>query len=392
MDDTPYNERRREVAALLAQFSAADVSAWDQAAALPAAVTATLAEAGLWGSFIDSAHGGRDWDALSFGWLCAEAGQLSMSLLSVLTVHSMVLEALRLWGTPQQRAQWLPMLARGERMGAFALTEPEFGSEATGIQTQVLPCADGYRISGRKKWISYATRADVLLVFGKLEDGAAVACLLPTTTPGLRITPMQGLLGFRAAMLGEIEMQDCVIPADNLIGKPGAGISYVAASVLDLGRLAIAFGCVGAMEACVADSVLYARKRQQFGQALARHQLIQQLLTDMVVAHKAATRLCVHAATLRSAGDPLAATETAVAKYFASTQAVQVANDAVQIHGAAGCSAEAARVERFYRDLKITEIIEGSNQMQQLMLAQNGVGEYVRAAQQRERFRKGSTP
>lgn len=390
MSSAEQDAHRLEAARLLAGFAAEDIRRWDQAESLPPEVPAQLAQAGLLGTFIDSGYGGRGWDATSFGLLCAELGQCSLSLLSIVTVHSMVLEAIRLWGTAAQREQWLPPLAQGRLLGAFGLTEPDFGSEATGVQTTLTACADGYRINGRKKWISYATRADLLLLFGKLEDGAAVACLVPTGTPGLQVTPQQGLLGFRAAMLGEIQLQDCVIPAANIIGKPGAGISYVAASALDLGRLAIAFGCLGAMEACLEDSVTHARKRVQFGQPLAQHPLVQALLADMITAHKASARLCHHAAALRSAGDPLAAMETAAAKYFASTQAVRVAQQAVQLHGAAGCSAEESRMERFYRDLKITEIIEGSNQMQQLMIARNGMGEFARAALARKRLRAGT--
>lgn len=392
-ESTPeHTAHRLEAATLLSRFAPADATAWDQAECMPDTVCAALAGAGLLGTGIGTEHGGRAWDAVSFGLLCAELGQVSLSLLSIVTVHSMVLEAIRLWGTEQQCAEWLPALAQGKKFGAFALTEPDFGSEATGIQTRFVACAEGYRVSGRKKWISYATRADVLLLFGKLEDGNAVACLLPTQTPGLSIKPMRGLLGFRAAMLGEIELNECVVPAANLIGRSGAGVTYVAASALDLGRLAIAFGCLGAMEACLEDSVAYAKKRQQFGQPLARHQLVQQMLADMITSYKAAKRLCLHAAELRAAGDPLAATETATAKYFASTHAVTVANLAVQIHGAVGCSADEGRMERYYRDVKITEIIEGSNQMQQLMIAQNGMGEFVQAALRRKRLQPKNFP
>lgn len=383
-------QNRLQAATLLARFSAADIAAWDQAENLPAEVPVMLAQAGLLGTFVGTEYGGKGWDAVSFGLLCAEFGQSSLSLLSILTVHSMVTEAIRLSGTEQQRNDWLPVLAQGKKIAAFALTEPDFGSEATGVQTTLTPCDEGYRVSGRKKWISYAARADVLLVFGKLEDGSAVACLMPANTAGLRITPMKGLLGFRAAMLAEIDMQDCVIPATNIIGRKGAGINYVAAGALDLGRLAIAFGSLGAMEACIEDSVTYASKRKQFGQSLSKHQLIQQMLADMMTSYKAAKQLCCHAAGLRAAGDPMATTETAIAKYYASTQAVKVANQAVQIHGAAGCSAGESRTERFYRDLKITEIIEGSNQMQQIMIAQNGMGEFVRSAAQRKRLLAGN--
>lgn len=390
MDNSDHTNHRLEVAKLLVRFAPEELAAWDQAQDTPAEVPAALAQAGLLGTFIETGHGGRGWDATSFGLLCAELGQTSMSLLSIVTVHSMVMEAIRKSGTEQQRAEWLPVLAQGKKIGAFALTEPEFGSEATGIQTLLRVCDEGYLISGKKKWISYASKADVLLVFGKLEDGSAIACLLPTDTKGLRITPMRGLLGFRAAMLGEIEMDNCVVPVANVIGRKGSGITYVAANALDLGRLAIAFGCLGAMEACVTDSVVYASKRKQFGQSLSKHQLIQKMLADMITSYKAAERLCLHAAHLRTIGDPFAATETATAKYFASTNAVTVANQAVQIHGAAGCSAQESRTERFYRDLKIAEIIEGSNQMQQIMIAQNGMGEFIQSARKRQRLLTGN--
>lgn len=383
MVEAPHLELRREAAALLADFSAAEIAGWDQAEHMPDAVVARLGRADLLGTFVDPAFGGRGSDALAFGHLCAAFGECSMSLLSIVTVHSMVLEAIRLWGTPQQREHWLPLLARGDCVGAFALTEPEFGSDATGVSTIIADTGDSYRITGRKKWISYACKAGVLLVFGKLENGKDAACLLPVSTSGLSIQSMQGLLGFRAAMVGTITMDNCVVPKANLIGVAGAAVAHVAASALDLGRLAIAFGCLGAMEACLADSVAYARQRKQFGQPLARHQLIQQMLADMITAQKAALRLCTHAAELRNQGDPLAAMETAVAKYFTSTNGMAVANNAVQIHGAVGCSASEARCERYYRDLKITEIIEGSNQMQQMMIAQNGMGAFMRPAARR---------
>ncbi|MGJ8688142.1 MAG: acyl-CoA dehydrogenase family protein [Gammaproteobacteria bacterium] len=390
MDKSEQEAHRLEAATLLSRYTAQDIAAWDQAESMPDEVIASLAQAGLLGTFVETSFGGRGWDASSFGLLCAELGQASLSLLSIVTVHSMVMEAIRLSGTQEQREYWLPILTQGQKIGAFALTEPDFGSEATGIQTTLTPCAEGFRINGKKKWISYATKADLLLVFGKLEDGSPVACLLPSDTKGLRVTPMSNLLGFRAAMLGEIEMNDCVIPAENIIGRVGAGISYVAAGALDLGRLVIAFGSLGAMEACLTDSVTYAKKRTQFGQPLAKHQLIQKMLADMITSYKAAERLCLHAAQRRAAGDPMAAMETATAKYFTSTHAMTVANHAVQIHGAAGCSANESRTERFYRDLKITEIIEGSNQMQQIMIAQNGMGEFVQSALRRKRLLAGN--
>ncbi len=383
-DLTVEQEARCETARRFAgRFTVQEATAWDQAEAIPPEVIRALGEAGLMGACLPEADGGLGWDAWSFGRLCAELGAVSLSLVSVLTVHSMVLEALRAWGTDEQKARWLGPMARGEMVGAFALTEPERGCDAAHSQTTLNESGANYVLSGRKKWISYAQRADLFLVFAQLGGTQPIACLVPRSTPGLSVTPLRNMLGFRAALIGEVALKDCSLTSENILGRPGGGFSHVANRSLDLGRFTVAFGCLGCMEACLMDSVVFARTRHQFDVPLTGHQLILEMISDMITAVKVSEQICRRAAELRQAGDPASIVETTVAKYFVSKSASEVAGKAVQIHGAIGCSGDESRVERLFRDARIGEIIEGSNQMQQLMIARSGMAEYVRRARRR---------
>lgn len=383
--ESRFEEARR----FAARFTPREATAWDHAQEIPPDVIGELGKAGIMGACLPREDGGRGWDAMSFGRLCAELGSVSLSLASVFTVHCMVVEALRVWGTEEQKARRLGPMARGGIVGAFALTEPERGSDAAHIQTTLSEREDHYVLCGKKKWISYAQRADVFLVFAQLDGTQPTACLVPANTAGLSVTPMRNLLGFRAAMLGEITFNNCIVPRNDIVGRPGGGFSHVANCSLDLGRFIVAFACLGCMEACLSDSVAFARTRHQFGVPLTGHQLILEMIGDMITAVKVSEQICRRAAELRQAADPAAIVETTVAKYFVSRAAAEVADKAVQIHGAIGCSADESRAERLFRDARICEIIEGSNQMQQLMIARSGMVEYVRRAR---RHRDDSRP
>ena len=314
-------------------------------------------------------------DPLTWGLLCEEFGRGSASLLSLLTVHSMVITALIKWGSPSQCKTWLPKLASGEVVAGFGLTEPETGSDAMNVQTTAHSVDGGYVISGRKQWISFGQIADVFLVFAEL-DGKSTAFLIERETAGFATKPIHGMLGFRSAMLAEVEMKDCHVPADNLIGRIGFGFSHVGGTALDHGRFCIAWGAVGLSQGCVDACLDYAGQRKQFGKALGDHQLIQAMLAEMIVQTRAARLMCRNAAHLKGRGDPSLIMEASIAKYFASRVAVNSALDAVQIHGANGCS-EAFPVGRYLRDAKILEIIEGSSQMQQIMISKYGHQEFA---------------
>ena len=349
---------------------------YDQKEYFPPDLIEKIAKKGYLGAVIPKEYGGKEWDMITFGLLCKEIGRGSASMLSLFTVHGMNSIAIMKWGTPDQKKKWLPQLAAGDIIGAFALTEPEIGSDAKNINTAAEFSNGAYSLSGKKKWISCGQIADLFLIFGKCK-GKSAAFLVEKDNPGFSTKPMSGLLGFRSAMLAELSMEDCVIPEDNLLGKIGFGLSHVAGSALDLGRYCVATGSVGLAQACLEASLKYTNERIQFGTYLKEHQLIQQMIADMISEIKAAELICYSAGYLKDIGDPGSVLETSIAKYFCSKTAVKVANDAVQIHGANGCSNEYA-VQRHMRDAKILEIIEGSSQIQQMLIARYGYQNWAR--------------
>ena len=250
---------------------------------------------------------------------------------------------------------------------AFALTEPGAGSDARAIATRALQEGDGLVLSGRKHWISFAPIASLLLVFARCEEQAS-AFLVSLPAKGVRIQSMPAPLGMRASLPGEIEFEQCHLDRDALLGRIGAGLSHIAATALGLGRYAVAWGCVGIQRACLASAVAHSRERVQFGKRLCEHEMIQEQLARMAVDLRASELLCEEAGRLRAAGDPEAFLATALAKAHASQAARRASERAVQILGARGC-APASPVQRHFRDAKVMEIIEGSTEIQHLLIA-----------------------
>ncbi|WP_246070443.1 acyl-CoA dehydrogenase family protein [Paenibacillus kobensis] len=328
-----------------------------------------LKEKGYLGSMLPKEYGGMGLDWVTVGMLNEELGRGCSSIRSLLTVHGMAALAILRWGSDEQRHQWLPGLADGSLVGAFALTEREVGSDAKSVQTTAVLTEDGYVLNGRKKWITMGQIADVYLLFAQCE-GKPTAFLVPSDSPGFSRTPITGMMGVRGSMLAELRLEDCVIPQQNLLGLVGIGLSHVALNCLDYGRYTVACGCVGLGQACLEQSLQYASQRKQFGAPLGDNQLIQKMLTEMAVNVKAARLLCCHAGHLREMMDPDSIMETWTAKYFASGMVNKAASDAVQIHGANGCSSDYP-VERYMRDAKINEIIEGTTQMHEMLIARN---------------------
>jgi alkylation response protein AidB-like acyl-CoA dehydrogenase len=282
----------------------------------------------------------------------------------------MVSYAILKWGSRYQKAQWLPGLASGECIGAFALSEPGVGSDARSVETTATLQDNHYVLRGRKKWISYGQIADLFLLFAQV-NGKVSVFLVERDAPGLSILPITGMLGTRASMLAELHLEDCTVPKESLVGGIGFGLAPIGTSALDIGRYSVACGCVGIAQACLDATLSFTSSRKQYGTLLKEHQLIQQMVTDMITNVRAARRLCHHAGTLKDEGDPASLMETLIAKYFASTIAMKAASDTVQIHGALGCSSEYS-VQRYLRDAKVMEIIEGSSQIQQITIASYG--------------------
>lgn len=347
-----------------------EVDRYDQEEHTPAELINKVAQRGYLGALVAEENGGAGMDMITFGLLHEEIGYGCSSIRSLLTVHSMVTHALLRWGSKQQKACWLPKLALGEIIGAFALSEPNVGSDAKSVETTARLCGDHYVLSGQKKWITYGQIADLFLIFAQC-DGKVSAFLVERNSPGFSTKPINGMLGTRASMLAEVRLNECYIPKENLVGGRGFGLATVATSALDIGRYSVAWGCVGIAQACLEASLQYTSERKQFGSYLKDHQLIQQMITEMITNVKAARLLCYQAGYLKDIGDPNTIMETWVAKYFASTIAVKAANNAVQIHGANGCSNDYP-VQRYLRDAKVMEIIEGSTQIQQMTIAGYG--------------------
>ena len=329
-----------------------------------------MGQDGLLGSMIPEEYGGSGLDALTFGFLCEEIGRGSASLLSLITVHGMLAQALIKWGTKEQRQKWLPKMAKGEVIGAFALTEPDIGSDARNVKTNAVLEHDRWIINGKKRWISFGQVADLVLVIGQV-DGKGTAFLVESDREGYSTQGITGMLGFRSAMIAELSFDNVSVPASNMVGQVGFGFSHVTGTALDQGRFSIAWGCLGLAQGAMNASLQYTSERQQFGTPLKSHQLIKEMVADNTTQIRAARLMCYNAAFLKQQRDPAFIMETSMTKYFTSRTAVKAANDAVQMHGANGCS-DAYPVARYLRDAKIMEIIEGSNQMQQLLISRYG--------------------
>ena len=347
---------------------------WDRREAMPVETLRKMGGRGYLGALIPKEYGGGALGRIEFGILNEELGRACSSARSLVTVHSMVCHALNRWGNEAQKRQWLPSLASGETIAAFALSEAEAGSDAQAIRTQAFASQGGYRLEGSKRWVTFGQLADLFLVFARLED-QPTAFLVPAQTEGLRRSAIPDMYGLRASSIAEVHLEQCWIPESAMLARPGMGVQAVASYALGLGRYSVAWGCVGIAQAALEASARYAATRVQFGKALAEHQLIQKMLSDMVTKTRAARQLCIAAGISQERRSSSALLDTLCAKYFASTAAVAIANDALQIHGAQGCSG-AAPVQRFLRDAKIMEIIEGSSQIQQILIAHYGTKEY----------------
>jgi alkylation response protein AidB-like acyl-CoA dehydrogenase len=339
---------------------------WDREQSIPDSVISLLAKSGYLGCSLPPRYAGQGWDAVTFGLLNEALGRGSSALTGVLTVQAMVSMALLKWGTTEQKQKWLPPLAKGEMIAAFALTEPGAGSEIQSLATGLVPEGDHFVLNGHKKWITCAQIAGLFLVFGKLNQ-RPVACLVARDTPGLHVEPIRDMMGFRAAGLAELHFHDVKVPSANLVGKPGFAFSHVAPVGLQYGRISTAWSALGLLRGCFEESIAHAAMRKIGNNTVGDIGMIRSLIARMGTNLEAGSLLC-HSAC-RAADDhyPEAFERTLIAKYFTSRAAVRAASDAVQIIGALGCHGSSP-VSRYYRDAKIMEIIEGTTQIHEHVL------------------------
>jgi alkylation response protein AidB-like acyl-CoA dehydrogenase len=332
----------------------------------PAELIAEIGRNGHLGAMLDPQLGGRGLDRITYGLLSEELGRTCQNVRNLVAVVDMVAQSIATWGTDEQRERWLARIASGRSVAAFALTEPGVGSDAKSVTTTARDDGASIVLDGHKKWISYAEIADVYLVFAQYQ-GQHTAFLVERDTPGLEVVPIRGMMGLRGSMLAELLFEECRISKDAILARPGAGLAFVASSALDIGRYSTAWGCVGLIQACLDGSSAYAGRRVQYDVTIKNHQLVQGMLADMVADVSAARLLCLSAGAAHSEKNPNAISQTLTAKFFASRAACRATADAVQIHGAQGIS-DQAPVERYYRDAKVMEIIEGTTQLHQSML------------------------
>lgn len=312
--------------------------------------------------------------ALATVLVAEELGRVDSSVRGFVTVQAgLVAHCLAEWGTPVQREAWLPRLRSGAAIGCYALTEPEAGSDARSIQTRASD-GDGWTLSGTKHWITNGTIADIAVVFAAADAGLT-AFVVPTATPGIDRREMPGVdLGHRASSHAFLTLRDVRLPADAVLGGVGRGFE-VAMSALGVGRLGVAAGAVGVLQACLDASVAYARHRRQFGRRIGDFQMVQAALADMA-ADLAAGRLLVReAACLRDAGRDNAR-HVATAKLFCTEAALRGADQAILLHGARGYSSEYP-VERYWRDAKGMQIYEGTSHVQRIILARHLLGRHA---------------
>ncbi len=362
----------REFAAKEIRPYAAD---FDEKGVIDSGMIAKMAAKGYLAASFPIEQGGLGLDPEYYGRFTEEIGKACCSTRALLTVHtSLVGETLLKWGSKSQKEKWIPLMASGKKIAAFALSEPEVGSDAKGIQTRFREENGYYIINGRKKWITFGNTADLLLVMAADDNGIS-AFLVEREFEGISTWPIKGLLASRAAQVAEIELKDVKVPKENLVGKLNSGFNYIANTALDHGRYSIAWAGVSIAQAALEAMVTYSRKRSQFGQKIRTYQLIQGMIGDAVTKVHAARAICLKAAEMRKNNHPDAIMETTIAKYFTSKVAMEVTIDAVQVHGGNGCCS-GYPVERLFREAKVLEIIEGTSQIQQEMISRFGLTRY----------------
>ncbi|HWG80006.1 MAG TPA: acyl-CoA dehydrogenase family protein [Stellaceae bacterium] len=343
--------------------------------AVPEAIVAEMRRLGLFGMTIPEAHGGLGLTMAEEAQVLFELCQTSPAFRSVHgTNNGIGSQGIVIDGSEEQRRKYLPRLASGEIIASFALTEPEAGSDAASLRTTARRAGNGWVLNGTKRFITNAPEASLFTVMARSDaenKGAAgiSAFLVEAPNPGLKLGKPDRKMGQRGAHTCDVILEDCRVPADALLGgKEGQGFK-TAMKVLDRGRIHIAAVCVGVAERLIRDMTRYAKQRVQFGQPIGEFQLVQAMLADSRAEAYAARATVLDAARRKDAGETVS-TEASCCKYFASEMVGRVADRAVQIHGGSGYIADFG-VERFYRDVRLFRLYEGTSQIQQLVIARN---------------------
>jgi butyryl-CoA dehydrogenase len=376
MQFSEEHEMIRKMAREFAQKELAPIAAEvDEQGRVPAENIRKMGELGFLGLTVAEAYGGAAADTVAYVIAIEEIAKACASTAAIMSVqNSLVCQGLESYGDERQREAYLPGLASGDLLGAFALTEPEAGCDAGAQRTTAVADGDSYVLNGTKHFITNGGIADVVLVFGMSDPARGTrgisAFIVEKGTPGFTVGREENKMGIRGTSTCELHFEDCRVPAANRLGQEGRGFR-IALSLLDGGRICIAAQAVGIAQAAFEAALAYAKTRRQFGQPISSFQAIQWMLADMNTRIEAARLLTYQAALAKDAAKETGARysrEAAQAKLFASETAVWVTNRAVQIHGGYGYMKDYP-VERYYRDAKITEIYEGTSEVQRMVIA-----------------------
>lgn len=355
---------RREVAPRAAQTDEDERVDWQ--------VIREAARLGLFGLPFPQQYGGAGAGEIGYCILAEEIARWCSSTMTTIGAHIGIgTMAIYLDGTSEQREHFLPALCRGEKLAAFALTEPQAGSDAAAIRTRAVRDGDHFILNGSKIWITNGAIADVFSVFAVTDPalgarGGVSAIIVEKGTPGLRVGTIDEKMGIRGSSTAEIIFEDCRVPAANVLGQYGAGF-ITALKTLDIGRVTIGAAGLGGAEAALDSAIAYAAERQQFGAPIAQKQAIQFMIADMAAEIEALRSLVYRAAWMVDTGQPFSR-EAAMVKYYGSEVAARCVEKALQIHGGSGLL-RGVPIERGYRDARISEIFEGTNEINRIVVA-----------------------
>ena len=372
--DFDLSEEQRMIQETIGKFADEEIAPVagenDKKGHFPRDLFKKLAELGFMGTPIPEEYGGAGFDFISHALVAEQIGRVDSSLRGTYSVQVSLVELPILkFATEEQKRKYLPKLTSGEWIGCFGLTEPNAGSDPASMMTTAVEDGDHYILNGQKTWITNAGLADLAIVYAKTDKDAGpkgiTAFLVERGTEGFLTKDLHDKLGLRASNTGEIFLENCRVPKENIMGEKNKGFR-VAMGTLDFGRYTVAAGCVGSAQGCVDICKKYVKERVQFGKPIGSFQLVQQMIADMVVECEAGRLLVYRAGHLKNKGVPNTR-ETSIAKYYCSEMVNRVAYKAIQLHGGYGFSGE-YDVERFYRDARINTLYEGTSQIQQLII------------------------
>ena len=360
-----YEEYKEQISEFLASYILPYAEKCEKQKFVDRSLFEKIAGEGFLGANVPKKYGGSELSMLQIGILSEEFAKASSSIRSIFTVQGMVQLAVLRWGSEKQKKKWLPEFSGGRLISAFALAEEQAGCDAGNLEAEIKKENDCFVLNGRKTWVTLGMTADVYLVFAKYEGN--IVGVLVENDKTIKRQPIEGLLGVRASMVGNITFNNTKVPLENMIGSAEAGLKFIIPSCLDYGRYTIAWTSLGISEACVSLCREYASERKQFGKSIKEYQLVQEMLTKMIVLTRASETYCKEVAEIREKCEPNSILETMSLKYFSTKVASKVTNLAVQLFGANGCC-DKYPIERYFRDARINEIIEGSSQMHEIII------------------------